>query len=250
MFKPHAFNTTIDGVPTIILSRRAHQDMWLLVDEVTTEVGWLGSASRLNNGNYYIDRIYLPTQEVHATTTELTPQGLADLAMDIATRPGGLEEANRLRFWGHSHVNMGTDPSGQDDDQVQLFKDNGCEWFIRGIFNKRRRAQFDLYLFTLGFTCTDVAWEVEEESSDDRRAYWKDQIAEKVSAIVYQAPAPFVPPGGYNGVSTFEDRDEQIELDFGPSHRIPGETTEAYGDRLEAIADAYMARRHPLNLEG
>ncbi len=248
MFRSHEFKTVIDGVPRVIVSQQAAADMWHLVDEVGTEVGWLGSAERLPSGDFRINHIYLIEQQVSGGTTEISPAGISALAMDLLEQPGGDQEIDRLRFWGHSHVRMGTSPSSQDDQQVQTFREGGCDWFIRGIFNKMRRAQFDIYLFSWGLTCLDVEWEVEAEENTDRRTHWKDEIAEKVSAITYSAPIQPWPHNAYqhrpylgNGVNSFDDIDDiddQAVINLALEKEFADELDQRDGEQ----PDAYIQR--------
>ena len=55
------------------------------------------------------------------------------------------DQFNRMRFHGHSHVNMGVSPSGTDDkyrkDMCALIED----FYIFGIFNKKGASQIDIY---------------------------------------------------------------------------------------------------------
>ena len=40
------------------------------------------------------------------------------------------------------------------------FRDDGLDWYIRGIFNKLGRAEFTIYFYDLGFALKDVPWDV------------------------------------------------------------------------------------------
>ncbi len=197
MFRPHDFKTTIIGVPTINISESAYRDMWHLVDEVSTEVGWLGVVRQDSLLSFFIEEIFLIEQDVSAATTELDETGLAKLYERLlAQGDKGLEKVNSLRFWGHSHVNMDTGPSGQDETQMGLFKKNECPWFIRGIFNKKGKASFDVFYFDLGLTYRDCEWKLvgDTKVTDPRRLFWQGEIKEKVKLKTYATP-----PGGYGG---------------------------------------------------
>ena len=131
-FNPHSFSTKVEfeKIPHIYLTNQAYNDMAILVDEVDKEVGWLGTASVIGGG-FLIDEIFLVKQEVASTTTELDEDGIAELGVELlGSREDGMDVVNSIRFWGHSHVNMQTGPSGQDDSQMDLFKQNNCDWFI------------------------------------------------------------------------------------------------------------------------
>jgi hypothetical protein len=40
---------------------------------------------------------------------------------------------------------MGVTPSGQDEQQIEEFLENGCKQFIRGIYNKLGASKVDVY---------------------------------------------------------------------------------------------------------
>ena len=136
-FMPHHFQPKIEIIgspmPRITISKRAFEDMLILVDEADKEISWLGTVRRVGN-MFCIEDIFLAKQKVSGSSTEISTDGISELSMDILqSRTDGVDIINNIRFWGHSHVCMPTLPSCQDDIQMKLFTDNGCEWFIRGI---------------------------------------------------------------------------------------------------------------------
>ncbi len=182
-FTPHHFCTETrflpgrgpSKVPKIILSREAYTLMALYVELGDQEVGWLGTAIRLENGDFRIEKVMLFKQQVSGTETEISTEGLQDLAMELIGRgEEGITDWNNMRFWGHSHVRMGTSPSGTDENTMMknrwgsrsgdgtfCFENSDYPWAIRGIFNKLGRAQFSLFLYEEGLRLDDVAWEVD-----------------------------------------------------------------------------------------
>lgn len=189
--KPHAFKPVCYGVPTIHLSEQAAHDMWQIVDLSNKEVGWLGTVVRRDDGDFLIEDIFLMKQEVASTTTELTPEGIADVVTRLVQEDveAGVEtndpnfRSNKLLFWGHSHVHMDTGASGQDDNQMGHFRENGSEYFIRGILNKKGKAQFTIYFFEPNLVLHDVEWDIETHEDASRREFWKNQIQENVSDL-------------------------------------------------------------------
>lgn len=146
----------IEGLtPFVLISKEALVKMKLYIDEVDDEVGWLGTAFRQGR-NIYIQDVFLFDQEVHATTTEITPEGLSSFAEEILQREDGIDLWNNLKVWGHSHVNMGVNPSGQDDDQMLVFKDSGHDWFLRIIANKKGAFKVDIFDYEIGVEYRDV----------------------------------------------------------------------------------------------
>jgi hypothetical protein len=188
-FVQHAFDNKIECLferpRAVLISREAYARMWHFVDIAEDEVGWLGTVERLQNGGFMIEEVFLLQQEVSSAQTEISEEGVALLAEELFTRPDGLELVNKLRFWGHSHVMMGTSPSFQDDKQMDLFRDNGCEWFIRAILNKRGRMEIDIYFFESGVMFKDVPWIIYQPVDQEMREEIRAEFSEKVTKRVY-----------------------------------------------------------------
>lgn len=201
------------GLPKVLVAREAYQRMLAIVDIADKEVGWLGTATQQGR-NFLIEEIFLFRQEVSAVTTEISPEGLAEVAQEIlTTRPeDGVEVLNNLRFWGHSHVRMGTSPSGQDEAQMAEFAGSGHPWFIRGILNKLGRMEFSLFLYQSGVKILDAEWEIVEPSDEGIRADIEAQFREKVAEFP-QTPLGL---GGFGhsylkGGRDATRRDEELE---------------------------------------
>lgn len=143
--------------PYVRIASEALDKMKLYVDECPDEIGWLGTAYR-DEREIYLEDVYLFEQEVHATTTEITPEGLSSFAEQLLMEENGMEIWNNLKMWGHSHVNMGVSPSGQDDSQMETFKQGGHDWFIRLIANKKGELKVDLYDYKTGVVYLDLPW--------------------------------------------------------------------------------------------
>ncbi len=191
-FAPHEFSSRVElagGLPRVLVTRDAYEDMYCIVDAVDKEVGWLGAVQRLGN-DFLITEVFLFDQETHATTCEITPDGMAEFAMQLmSSRPDGMEVANSIRFWGHSHVNMGTSPSGQDETQLRELAASCGDFFVRGILNKSGRMEWTIVLASVGVVIRDAAWELYEPAADARRRQrWEAEIATKVREKTYPQP--------------------------------------------------------------
>lgn len=124
-------------VPTVWYSPIAWEKIQRAVTKCPQEVGWMGVVEELENGDFHIDDIYIPKQTVHGAETDILPEDLAELACS-------LEDPSRLCYWGHSHVNMGVGPSGQDEEQTSEYLEH-TDFFIRGIYNKKGDSKVDVF---------------------------------------------------------------------------------------------------------
>lgn len=149
---------TKERVPKVFISPEAIAKMQTYVQECDDEIGWLGTAHQ-DGLNYVISDVFLFDQEVHSTTTEISPEGLATFAEALLEREDGVDVWNQMKVWGHSHVNMGVSPSGQDNKQIETFAGCGVDFFIRIIANKKGDLKVDLYLFDLGISYIDAPWQ-------------------------------------------------------------------------------------------
>ena len=151
--------------PIIYIMETAYDKMNEYIDQSDLEIGWLGTATKRGSNIYVIEDTYLFEQEVSDTTTEIKEEGLNNFAMELMQKENGEELWNNMRVWGHSHVDMGTSPSSQDNEQMKLFIKNPNEFFIRIIGNKKGDMKIDIYDFELGLIYEDMEYEIvyEEE---------------------------------------------------------------------------------------
>lgn len=160
-FKPSNNDVKIEVlekcIPEIFIHPDALTKMQLYVEECDDEIGWLGIALKEKNAIHITD-VLLFEQEVNSTTTEITPEGLAEFGETLLKQKNGMEIWNNIKVWGHSHVNMSTSPSGQDNSQMETFSKNGHDWFIRIIANKKGDLRVDLYEYNLGIIYNNLPW--------------------------------------------------------------------------------------------
>ena len=164
----------VEGLLDVILNRE---------DEFSREeIGWLGRVHRTGS-DFVCDELYIPEQEVHGTTTEITPEGLDKLANELM-ESGNSEDINNLKLWGHSHVNMGVSPSGQDDSQLRDFMGDS-DFFIRMIMNKRGKYKVDIYLNDVDLVYENVDMITISERNIEREEQIKQDILNNVSKKTY-----------------------------------------------------------------
>jgi hypothetical protein len=251
---PHKFATTvriIGGMPKIQITKKASDDMAYLIDKASEEISWLGTVKMLGedpqSATYVIEEIFVIDQHVSGAETEMNEDGLGKFGHEMTQKENGMEVLNRLHFWGHSHVNMDTFASSTDIKQMELFKDNDREYFIRGIFNKAGKAQFSIFLYELNVEFHDVEWNVliPPPLSKERRDFWDAEMTDKVHKKVWGTTSFY---GGQSAWSrNLEELDKitpvrsQRALDYKNKQIVKFENIDHNDDRLRIRGGIFSA---------
>ena len=185
---PHEFKTSVEllsniVIPEIILTESAYMDMvYIISQSKNDEISWLGSVNKVEN-IYTIDNVYLFEQTVSATTTEISEKSIVKLGTEML-KQGLIKEVNKLKFWGHLHPGNSTSPSHVDNAQIEVFNKRCKDYFIRGIFGRKGRAEFSLFNYSTGICFNDIEWKFAGIANIQRRDYIRKQIEEKVKKEV------------------------------------------------------------------
>ena len=120
----------------IVLKSETWSKMMAWTNAVDTEISWMGLVSH-KEGVFSVLDVFLPEQRCHSATTEMEADSLAKMETDLITadRIGDGENQGYLSWWCHTHPNMSTNPSGQDEKQLREFSEDG--WILASIFNKK-----------------------------------------------------------------------------------------------------------------
>lgn len=172
---------------TLLIEPVALYKMQAYIENCDKEIAWLGDVVRTADGDYYCREVYLLHQDVASATAELQPKDLVVFAEEI-----GMDNMENIKMWGHSHVNMGTSPSGQDVTQMELFRNNGFPWYIRVIANKKGRLEATLFDWEHGFIITDMHWDIHYAAEYPAIEEIQEEIKEKVRAKTYCTPSTYV----------------------------------------------------------
>lgn len=183
-FIPHKFESKFEMLsgsktPKVLIDKVAFNKMWHYVDLASKEVSWLGTVER-RDWNFIIKDVFLLKQEVSSSQTVITEDGLAEFGENILKKKDGVDIYNNIRFWGHSHVYMGTGASGQDESQMGIFEESSHPYFIRGILNKLGRIEFTIYLYDSGIRINDPEWCVYDPIDSSVRSIIEKEFEEKV----------------------------------------------------------------------
>lgn len=129
----------------VILEPVAFSKICLLMYNTDKEIGWHGLISRDKDEPtvFHVEDIILYPQTVTSVTVQTDDAKYGDWAISLPD-----EQFTKLRFHGHSHVNMGVTPSGTDltyySSLIKQFK-NGFYVFM--IINKRMEMYCQVYDF-------------------------------------------------------------------------------------------------------
>lgn len=121
--------------PTVYISTLAYLKMLLYVRDTDVEIAWHGTVERNQAQNWYhIKDVFLYPQIIRATTVDTDQEKYQEWLQNIEDD----DVFNNIRFQGHSHVNMGTTPSGTDlnmySNFLQVLPNN--DYYIFMVMNK------------------------------------------------------------------------------------------------------------------
>lgn len=131
---------------TIYFTEVAWRKMEALIKSFDKEVAWHGTASRIEDkegaNEYLISDIFVYPQKVTGATVDTDQEKYQNWV-------AGLDDDtfNNLRMQGHSHVNMGTTPSGTDIDHQTaiLSRTDDSMFYIFMIWNKKFDKNIKIY---------------------------------------------------------------------------------------------------------
>jgi len=118
----------------IVIGREAFDDIMYYVNKSEFEISGFGAVEVIE-GVPTVTSIYIMDQENSSAETELYGASIAKAEYQHikSGKPG------ELRFWWHSHVDMGVFWSGTDMAAIEMLTENG--WFVHGVFNKNYEAR-------------------------------------------------------------------------------------------------------------
>lgn len=165
--------------PSVHIPQETWDDMMHITALVDKEVGWFTRVHREGN-EFTLYEVHLPKQQSSGTTVEFEPEHLEAYLLELMERDpknfGALNSS--LRGWCHSHVNMSTGPSTQDQTTIEKLAQN-VDYFVAVRTNKRGEVEADVVLSDLKMVFEDVKVTVGEIDTP-RREYWQALVKERV----------------------------------------------------------------------
>ena len=204
-----------DSGAVVYLTPEAYKKILALVTEFSDEVGWHGTVSRSGDNEFVVEDILVYPQKVTCSTVNTDQQAYTEWLY-------GLDDDvfNSLRMQAHSHVNMGTSPSGVDDKhRQQILEQLGPDMFyIFMTWNKSLSVHMLVYDMANNVLYEDNDVDVMLRGDDDTEEFLAD-AREKVQK------------SGNKKTKNIEKNEEQISLysDYEDFDYPPYERYNSYG---------------------
>ena len=160
---------------TLFIRPEALKKIMYYAKAASGEVSGLGVVKRDKDKKLIVEDIYLLEQESSSGDTELKPEAVSKMMIDMIKAK---KDPGELKFWWHSHANMSVFWSGTDDECAETLSK---EFAFSLVVNKDgdRRCRLDLYHpFRLTIDHVKLA-EIYEEDESLKEACEKE-VQEKV----------------------------------------------------------------------
>lgn len=211
----------------------AYTKMVMLMFDTDKEIGWHGLIERdpEDEKHFILQDIILFPQEVTSVTVVADEEKYPMWALTLPE-----EQFKKLRFHGHSHVNMGVTPSSTDttyyEQNIKQFSDG---FYVFMIINKRFETFIQLYDFDHN-TFYDKN-EVDIEIGNDFARELSEAKKSLVSTRTYQYQTPsYGASGGYYG-GGYQSRDYLYNHNYGKGDEKKGKTKNDQDEKEKEIDD-------------
>jgi hypothetical protein len=133
-------NNSGNEFPEIVLKYDVYRKIKAYTDLCSQEISALGSV-RYENNKLIVEELYLFDQFVTGSSTTLDPKDISKFLCEYIKLG---KDPSTIKFWWHSHVNMGVFWSSTDTGTIDRFS---SEWLLSMVTNKRGefKLRFDLY---------------------------------------------------------------------------------------------------------
>lgn len=179
--------------PIIYFSADAWIKMNTLVQSSNLELAWQATVEKRKFKDredddtffYYIDQVYVYPQEVTATFVAADEVKYSEWSLQLPD-----ETFNKLRFQGHSHVNMGVSPSGTDMNTYQCFLDqlSKDDFYIFMILNKQGQFTVLVYDFAQDIIFETKDCKIDVLTRTGGLTKWREQAQKQIEKKAMPAP--------------------------------------------------------------
>ena len=166
--------------PKVIFSTTSLRWIKAMVEVHQLEIGWYAIVDERPDYAFFVRDVFYPKHsEANGATCEISPEGETEV-MTWLMDHGRDADIPKMRLWGHSHHNMGTGPSGQDEVQALERMNSTKSFLIRIICNKEGEISCSFFDYERNLRFDHIKWEVED---DDDESHYNSQIDEIASII-------------------------------------------------------------------
>jgi len=194
-------------MPVIKFTSKAYKWMEALVESHSIEVGFYGVVDR--DGDVYTVRdIFYPKHDLATgTTCEISRDGFVDI-MKHLMKNDRRDDLPKLKMWGHSHVNMAVNPSGQDESQALTLAKSNQDYLLRIIANKKGMYGITLFDVEKNLKYSNLPFDIipsEEEANE---------VIEEIQAILASNISPIDKIADISDVSEIDYNDHEYDKIF------------------------------------
>ncbi|HUV84235.1 MAG TPA: hypothetical protein VMV86_00915 [Methanosarcinales archaeon] len=132
--------TTKTKFQALYIDPECRKKLQYWADAATGEVSGLGLVEN-EDGKMVVREVFILEQECTGSETELDTEAIAKLMTELLQND---KDPSKLKFWWHSHVNMGVFWSGTDDECAETLS---SEFAFSTVVNKKgeSKTRLDLY---------------------------------------------------------------------------------------------------------
>lgn len=210
--------------------------MMQLVNTCTDEIGWHGTVQRVSEKKFIIDKILVFPQIVSGT--EVTPDETEFNKWMLQFFEDDEDDTiQRMRFHGHSHVNMGTTPSGTDDRYQGEMLGNIKDYYIFLITNKRAEHNIMIYDVknNLYLEKSDITLGIELTDGTSLASWTTEQMKQVTHRSAVTTAASIAGYPGYRRETSIVTRPEMTVEDYHDQQQIEMEEERALLEKQTTI---------------
>lgn len=191
--------------PKIIFGTKALKWIKAIVEAHHEEVGFYSVVDEIDKYKFFIRDVFYPKHsEMNAATCEISPEGENDLITWLVDN-GKVDDVEKIKLWGHSHHNMSTSPSGQDEKQAIDRIRSTKSYLIRIICNKKGEISCSFFDYENGIRFDHIKWEIQNDSRID------EEKIEEINAVMSASPDRFTAQERVSEIQSIINEDHEYD---------------------------------------
>lgn len=174
--------------PKVVINNEVYQKIMFWVDKSPDEISGLGTVifDKKEQQFRVVSAMLLP-QKNGPASTDIEAEDVCKAMYELR------ESEGELRFWWHSHVNMGVFWSGTDHATIASISQGG--WVLSSVFNKKREVKSSFrstdYLFPLFLDDLETIYEMPKFDTKEWEAEYEKNCQKKVYTPTYPGQYPY-----------------------------------------------------------